>query len=65
MREFHGSNGNGFGDIWWTDKFFYFSNCIDFACFARLEFSCAYTNAELVRVKDIPGHLSVASVHLV
>ena len=23
--EFHGSNGNGFGDIWWTDKLFYFS----------------------------------------
>ena len=22
--EFHGSNGNGLGDIWWTDKFFYF-----------------------------------------
>ena len=20
MCEFHGSNGNGFGDIWWTDK---------------------------------------------
>ena len=23
--EFHGSNGNGFGYIWWTDKLFYFS----------------------------------------
>ena len=30
MCEFHGSNGNGFGDIWWTDKFFFFSN-IDFS----------------------------------
>ena len=20
MCEFHGSNGNGFGDIWWTDN---------------------------------------------
>ena len=19
----HGSNGNGFGDMWWTDKLFY------------------------------------------
>ena len=26
MCEFHGSNGNGFGDIWWTDKLFYFSS---------------------------------------
>ena len=25
MCEFHGSNGNGLGDIWWTDKSFYFS----------------------------------------
>ena len=24
MCEFHGSNGNGLGDSWWTDKFFYF-----------------------------------------
>ena len=23
--EFHGSNGNGFGDIWWTDNPIYFS----------------------------------------
>ena len=26
MCEFRGSNGNGFGDIWWTDKLFYFSS---------------------------------------
>ena len=25
MCEFHGSNGNGLGDIWWTDKLIYFS----------------------------------------
>ena len=25
MCEFHDSNGNGLGDIWWTDKFIYFS----------------------------------------
>ena len=24
--EFHGSNGNGFGDIWWTDNPIYFSS---------------------------------------
>ena len=24
MCEFHDSNGNGLGDIWWTDKFIYF-----------------------------------------
>ena len=23
MCEFHDSNGSGFGDIWWTDKFIY------------------------------------------
>ena len=26
MYEFHDSNGNGFGDIWWTDKLIYFSS---------------------------------------
>ena len=25
MCEFHGSNCNGLGDIWWTDKCIYFS----------------------------------------
>ena len=25
MCEFHNSNCNGLGDIWWTDKYFYFS----------------------------------------
>ena len=24
--EFHDSNGNGFGDIWWTDKLIYLSS---------------------------------------
>ena len=24
MCKFHDSNGNGLGDIWWTDKLFYF-----------------------------------------
>ena len=24
MCEFHDSNGNGLGDMWWTDKFTYF-----------------------------------------
>ena len=24
--EFYGSNGNGFGDIWWTDNPIYFSS---------------------------------------
>ena len=27
--EFHGSNGNGFGDIWWAYKLFYFSSIDD------------------------------------
>ena len=26
MCEFHDSNGNGFRDIWWTDKLTYFSS---------------------------------------
>ena len=26
MCEFHDSNSNGFGDIWWTDKLIYFSS---------------------------------------
>ena len=25
MCEFHDSNGNGLGDMWWTDKGIYFS----------------------------------------
>ena len=25
MWEFHDSNGNGLGDMWWTEKFIYFS----------------------------------------
>ena len=29
MCEFHDSNGNGFGDISWTDKLFYFSSIDD------------------------------------
>ena len=39
MCEFHGSNGNGFGDIWWPDNPIYFSS-IDVrtmpTCFPRL-----------------------------
>ena len=29
MCEFHDSNGNGFGDIWWTDNPIYFGNIDD------------------------------------
>ena len=29
MCEFHDSNCNGFGDMWWTDKCTYFSSSID------------------------------------
>ena len=36
--EFHGSNGNGFGDIWWTDNPIYFSS-IDSVCRRRLTWS--------------------------
>ena len=30
MCEFHDSNCNGFGDIWWTDKCTYFSSIDDY-----------------------------------
>ena len=33
MCKFHGSNGNGLGDIWWTDKFFYYNGIIDVSAF--------------------------------
>ena len=26
MCEFHDANGNGLGDMWWTDKCMYFSS---------------------------------------
>ena len=26
MCEFHDSNGNGFRDMWWTDKLIYYSS---------------------------------------
>ena len=29
----HGYNGNGFGDIWWTDKLFYFSKLSTYSGF--------------------------------
>ena len=35
MREFHDSNGNGLGDIWWTDKYIYFS-IIDYTHYKRM-----------------------------
>ena len=38
MWELHDSNGNGLGDIWWTDKFIYFS-IIDSQCKRRLTWS--------------------------
>ena len=28
MCEFHDSNGNGLGDIWWTDKFILVRNSV-------------------------------------
>ena len=32
MCEFHDSNCNGLGDMWWTDKCIYFSNIDDYLC---------------------------------
>ena len=34
MCEFHNSNSNGLGDIWWTDKCSYFSS-IDYDVYYR------------------------------
>ena len=31
--EFHGSNSNGFGDIWWTDNPIYFSSIDGSPCY--------------------------------
>ena len=36
MCEFHGSNCNGLGDIWWTDKCIYFSSIDDAAGCLRI-----------------------------
>ena len=35
MFEFHDSNGNGLGDIWWTDKFIYLSSIDGHILFRR------------------------------
>ena len=32
MCEFHDSNCNGFGDMWWTDKCIYFSSIDSSSC---------------------------------
>ena len=37
MCEFHGSNGNGFGDIWWTDNPIYFSSIDIIHCFSNVD----------------------------
>ena len=31
--KFHGSNGNGFGDSWWTDNPIYFSSIDGHSCY--------------------------------
>ena len=38
MCEFHVSNGNDLGDIWWTDKHIDFSS-IDLQCYQMLRWS--------------------------
>ena len=43
MCEFHGSNDNGFGDIWWTDNPIYFSS-IDYM-FSEWQ-DCLYNGPE-------------------
>ena len=37
MCEFHNSNSNGLGDIWWTDKCMYFSS-IDYLSRGRVAY---------------------------
>ena len=39
MCEFYGSNGNGFGDIWWTDNPIYFSSTRVYRYFVMSDFS--------------------------
>ena len=36
MCEFHGSNSNGFGDIWWTDNPIYFSSKDCYSVFRKV-----------------------------
>ena len=45
MCEFHDSNGNGFRDIWWTDKLIYFSSMYIYIWdgLVRVNFTDAYS----------------------
>ena len=52
MCEFHDSNGNGFGDIWWTDKLIYFSSIDD-----AVE-ECSFIISHLAGVRDEEGGAS-------
>ena len=42
MCKFHDSNGNGFGDIWWTDELTYFSS-IDYCIFIRVSLTSTFS----------------------
>ena len=55
MCEFHGCNGLGFGDIWWTDKLFYFSSIDDCLreCDRSTLVSIVKTNIHVIRSVDV------------
>ena len=55
MCEFHDCNGNGFGDIWWTDKCTYFSS-IDMAAMLVLDLRWsmgAFYYLEILTVENV------------
>ena len=58
MCEFHGSNSNGFGDIWWTDNPIYFSS-IDISFASRL-----FRVQVLIRYFRVLGDLIAALLRL-
>ena len=54
MCEFNDSNGNVFGDIWWTDKLIYFSS-IDSYSFV----SCAWCQILRCRTTVMLGSIQI------
>ena len=58
MCEFYGSNGNGFGDIWWTDNPIYFSSRLYIIIYAGVvsAFVCVYVHVR----KSMPTYMRMS-----
>ena len=63
MCEFHGSNGNGFGDIWWTDNPIYFSS-IDSRYIVILKFLDGHHGSNHSPAVEVNAHNCLPSEHL-